>query len=74
MRERVAVTGEGVGLAARIARFDVGERGLGHERTEPDVVRLLLEEHQLFLGDTQLGADALESLAHVDEATLQDRP
>ena len=68
------MTGEGVGVATRVARLDVGERGLGHERTQPDVVRLLLEEHQLLLGDTQLGPDALESFAHVDEATLQDRP
>ena len=55
------MTGQGIGVAARIARLDVGERGLGHERPEPDVLGLLLEEPELLLGDRELGADALRA-------------
>ena len=45
------MAGEGVGVAAGVARLDVGERRLGHERAEPDVLGLLLEERELLLGD-----------------------
>jgi hypothetical protein len=67
------VAGQGVGVAAGITGLDVGERRLGDERAEAHVVGLFLEEHQLLLGDGQLGANALEAFADVDQATLQDR-
>ena len=66
------MTGQGVGVAAGVARLDVGERRLGHQRPEADVLGLLLEERELLVGDRELGADALEPFAHVDEASLED--
>src|SRR5437763_3165060 len=71
--ERVAMASERVGVAARVAGFDVGERGFGHQRSQPDVVGLLLEEHELLLRDGELGADPLQTFADVDEAPLQHR-
>ena len=53
--------------------LDVGQGGLGHERAQPRVFRLLLEEAELLLGDRQLGADALQPFADVDETTLEER-
>ena len=67
------MAGQRVGVTAGVARLDVGERGLRNERAQPDVLGFLLEDHELLLGDVELGADALEALAHVDEAALQDR-
>src|SRR6185436_19446622 len=73
LAERVAMAREGVGVAARIASFDIGDRGLGDECAQTDVVGFLLEEDELLLGDRELGANALEPFADVDEAPLQDR-
>ena len=70
----VAVAGQRVGVAAGLAGLGVGERRLGDERAQAGVVGLVLEEHELLLGDRELGAEALEPVAHVDEAPLQDRP
>jgi hypothetical protein len=67
------VAGERIGVPPSVASLDVGERRLGDERAEAHVVGLLLEEHELLLGDGQLGANPLEAFADVDEATLQDR-
>ena len=71
LRKRVAVAGERVGVAAGVPRLDVGQRRLGDQRAQPDVLGLLLEEGQLLVGDGELGAHPLEALAHVDEAALR---
>ena len=65
------MAGLGVGVAAGVARLDVGERRLRHERAQPGVLGLLLEERELLLGDRELGADPLEAVADVDEAALR---
>ena len=58
---------------AGVARLDVGERGLGHERAQAGVLRLFLEEHELLFGDGQLDAQPLEPFADIHEAPLEDR-
>ena len=65
---------EGVGVPSGVAGFGIGQRRLGHERPETGIVGLVFEEGELLLGDAQLGTEPLQPLAHVDEATLQDRP
>src|SRR5262245_8928061 len=45
----VAVPAEGIGVATGVARLDVGERGLGHEGAQPDVLGLLLEHRELLV-------------------------
>ena len=71
--QRVAVAGEGVGVATGVAGLDVGQRCLRDERAHALALGLLLEEEHLLLGDRELGTDALEALADVDQAPLQDR-
>src|SRR4051812_40096544 len=70
--QRLRLTGLRIGVTAGVARLDVGEGRLRHQRTEADVLRLLLQEAELLLGDRELGADALETLADVDQSTLQE--
>src|SRR5437868_7034249 len=48
--QRLGVAGLRVGVTARVTRLDVGEGRFGHERPEPPVFGLLLEESQLLLG------------------------
>ena len=69
--QRVALAALGVGVAAHLVRLGIGQRRLGHERTQPGVLGLGLEERALLVGDGELGAQALEPVAHVDEAALQ---
>ena len=66
------MAGLGVGVAPGVAGLDVGERGLRHQRAQPDVLRLLLEEAELLLGDCELGPDPLQPFADVDEAALEE--
>ena len=51
----------------------VGDRRLRHERAQPGVFGLGLEERALLVGDRELGAQPLEAVAHVDEAALEQR-
>src|SRR5262245_58774212 len=51
LAQGVAVAGERIGVPAGVAGLDVRERRLGDERAQAYVVGLLLEEHQLLLGD-----------------------
>ena len=69
--QRVALAGLRVGVAAHLPRLGVGDRRLGHERTEPRVFGLGLEERTLLVGHGQLRAQTLQSVAHIDEAALQ---
>jgi murein DD-endopeptidase MepM/ murein hydrolase activator NlpD len=65
---------ECIGVAPGIASLDVGERRLGDEGTETDVLSFLLEEHELLFGNRELGAHALQTFTDIDEAALKDRP
>jgi len=67
------MAGEGVGMAPGITGLDIGQGCLGDERAHALALRLLLEEEELLLGDRELRTDALEALADVDQAPLQDR-
>ena len=71
--ERVPVPRQRVGVPAGVAGLHVADGRLGDERPEPGVVSLALEERELLLGDGELGAEALDPLTHVDEASLEDR-
>jgi murein DD-endopeptidase MepM/ murein hydrolase activator NlpD len=62
----------GVGMTPRVAGLDVGERRLGHQCAQPHVLRLLLEEAELLLGDRELRPDPLQPFADVDETPLQE--
>jgi murein DD-endopeptidase MepM/ murein hydrolase activator NlpD len=66
------VTGLGVGMAAGVAGLDVGQRRLGDQRPEAHVLRFLLEEAELLLGDRELGPDALEPFADVNQTPLEE--
>ena len=67
------MTGQRVGVAPRVPRLDVAQGRLGHECSQPGIVGFALEEGKLLVGDRQLGSEALEPLADVDETPLQDR-
>ena len=69
--QRVALAGLRVGVAAHLAGLGVGDRRLRHERAQPGVLGLGLEERALLVGDGELGAQPLEAVAHVDEAALE---
>ena len=69
--QRVPLADLGVGVAAHLAGFGVGHRRLGHERAQPGVLGLGLEERALLVGDGQLRAQPLQAVAHVDQAALQ---
>ena len=71
-RSESRVAGLGIGVPAGVAGLDVGERRLRHQRPQPHVLRFLLEEAELLLGDRELGADALQPFADVDEAALEE--
>ena len=62
----------GIGVASGVAGLDVGQRSLRHQRPESYVLRLLLEEHELLVGDRELGPDALQPFADVDESALEE--
>jgi len=61
----------GVGVTPGVAGLDVGERGLRYQRTQPNVLRLLLEEAELLLGDRELGPDPFQTFADVHQAALE---
>ena len=61
----------GVGVPAGVPGLDVGERRLGDQRPQAGVFGFLLEERELLLGDRELRAEALEAVADVDEAALE---
>lgn len=65
--------GEGIGVAPGLTGLDIGQGCLRDERAHALALRLLLEEEELLLGDRELRTDALEALADVDQAPLQDR-
>ena len=69
--QRIALAGLGIGVAAHLVRLGLGERSLRHERAQPGVVGLGLEERALLVGDRELGAQTLEPIAHVDEPALE---
>ena len=71
--QRIPVASERVGMATGVAGLDVAEWCLRHEGAQAGIVGLVLEERDLFLGDRQLRAQALETFAHVDEPPLEDR-
>ena len=60
-----------VDIGSNSVRLSIGERRLRHERTQAGVLRLGGEERALFLGNREFGAQSLEPIAHVDEATLE---
>ena len=64
----------GVGVTAGLVRLGVGERGLRHERPQTGVLGLGFEERTLLVGDAELGAQPLQSIAHVDQTALQQGP
>ena len=68
----IAVASHGVGLAPGVAGLDIPQRGLGHDRAHPGVVGFLLEERHLLAGDLELGAQALQPITDVDEASLDE--
>jgi hypothetical protein len=70
--ERVAVAGQRVGVPARVAGLDVTERRFRHQGAKTGVLGFVLEERELLLRDRQLGAKALEALAHVHQTPLED--
>ena len=55
-------------------RLGVGERRLRHERPQAGVLGLRFEERALLLGDGEVGAQALQSIAHVDQPALEQGP
>ena len=69
--QRVAVRGQGVGVPPGVSGLGLGERRLRDQGPQPGVLGLLLEERELLLGDRELGAQALEPVADVDEAPLE---
>ena len=57
----------------RASRASTSASGrLRHQRPEADVLRLLLEEAQLLLGDRELGPDPFQAFADVDQAALEE--
>ena len=57
----------------RASRASTSASGrLRHQRAQPHVLRFLLEEAELLLGDRELGPDALQAFADVDEAALEE--
>ncbi len=72
--QRVALAALGVGVTAGLVRLGVGERRLRHERAQPGVLGLGVEERALLVGDAELGAQPLEPIAHVDQTALEQGP
>lgn len=61
-------------VAARLAVFLLGDRGLRHERTKACVVGLVRQLDQLLLGDREIVARRPKLFAHGTEATLDLGP
>src|SRR6202022_4414288 len=72
-QECLALACQRVGVPTGVARLDVADRSLGDEGAETRLVGLLFEEHELLLGDGQLGPHLLQALGDVDEASLENR-
>lgn len=53
--------------------LDVGEGCLRHERAQAGLFGLLLEEHQLLVGDRELSPQLLEPLARIHETAAENR-
>src|SRR5689334_14034728 len=64
---RVALARLCIGVAAHLVRLGLGQRCLRHEGPQARVLRLGDQDRALLVGDGQLGAEALETIAHVDE-------
>ena len=60
-------------MLAGLPRLGLTQRRLGDERPQAGVLGFLLEERELLLGDRELGSQALDALADVHEAPLEDR-
>ena len=68
---RRSFTGLRVGVAAHLVRLGLGQRGFRDQRIATGVLGLAHQDRALLVGDGQLGAQALESVAHVDEPAFQ---
>jgi hypothetical protein len=58
-------------MAAHLVRLGLGQRGFRNERPQPRVLGFTYEDRALLVGDRELGAQALEAVAHVDEPAFQ---
>jgi len=64
----------GIGVALGVLVLAVRQRGLGHQRAEPGVVRGLGERRELLVGYRQLFAELTEARTDVGEAALDEGP
>ena len=71
--ERVALTAERIGVTAALAGVGIGERGFGYEGAQPGGVGFFFHVDQLLLGHGEIGAEATQTVADVDEPPLQER-
>ena len=61
----------GIGVAALLPGFGLGDRSLGDQCPQPGVFGFGLEELALLVADGQLRAQPLESVAHIYKAALE---
>ena len=66
----VAMATHGVGMTRSAAVLAIGERCLRDEGTQACVVGLVGEVRELFVGDGQIVAQHLETVADLDQATF----
>jgi hypothetical protein len=69
--QHVALAAESVGVTATLACLGVRERRLRDEGPQSGVVGFLLHEYELLLCDREIGAQAPETVADVDEPPLE---
>jgi hypothetical protein len=68
-----AVAGLRVGVTSGLPSLGVGQGCFGHEGLHPSRVGLLVEELHLFGEHRGFGAQALQAVGDVDQATLEQR-
>lgn len=69
--QHVALAAERVGVAAALAGLGVRERRLGDEGPQPGGVGFVFHEGELLLRDGEVGAQASQPIADVDETPLE---
>ena len=65
------MAGLGVGVPAHLVGLGLAQRGLRDEGPQPGVLGLVRQDRALLVGDRELGPQALEAVAHVDEPALE---